>query len=105
MDFNREGTFTNKPPLLDETNYAYWKVRMIAFLRAIDDQVWDTVVEGYADLATVVKGQTVKRPKAQWTAVEKTNSNCNNKVVNAIYNGITSAEFHRISACSTAKAA
>ena len=35
MDINREGTSTNKPPLLDGTNYAYWKVRMIAFLRAI----------------------------------------------------------------------
>lgn len=65
MDFNRERTFTNKPPLLDRTNYPYWKVKMIAFLRAIDDQVWDIVVEGYTDPTVVVDGQTVKKPKAQ----------------------------------------
>ena len=67
MDFNREGTSTNKPPLLDETNYAYWKVRMISFLRrmisflrAINDQVWDIVMEGYTDPTVTVDGQTVK---------------------------------------------
>ena len=65
MDFNREGTSTNKPPLLDGTNYAYWKVKMIAFLRAIDGQVWDTVVQGYADPTMIVNGKTVKKPKAQ----------------------------------------
>ena len=65
MDFNREWTFTNKPPLLDGTNYVYWKVRMIAFLKVIDDQVWDTVVEEYFDPTVTVDGQTVKKPIAQ----------------------------------------
>ena len=45
---------------------------MIAFLRAIDDQVWDTVVEGYYDPTVTLDGQTVKTPRAQWTADEKT---------------------------------
>ena len=75
------------------------------FLRAINDQVWDTVVEGYSDPIVIVDSQTVKKPRAQWTAYEKTKSNYNNKAINAIYNGITSAEFHRIFACPTAKAA
>ena len=78
---------------------------MIAFLRAIDDQVWDTVVEGYANPTLIVNGQTIKKPKAQWTTAEKTISNCNSKEINAIYNGVTPAEFHRISACPNAKAA
>ena len=91
MDFNRDGTSTNKPPLLNGANCAYWKVRMIVFLRAIDNQVWDTVVEGYFDPTVIVVGQTVKKPKAQLTAYEKTKSNCNNKAINAISNGITPA--------------
>ena len=79
MNFNREGTFTNKPPFLDGTNYTYWEVRMIVFLRAIDDQVCDiVVVEGYADPTVTVDGQIVKKPKAQWSEPEKTKSNCNN---------------------------
>ena len=78
---------------------------IIAFLKAMDDQVWDTVVEGCSDPTVIVDGQTFKKPKAQWTADEKTKSNCNNKAFNAIYNGITLAEFLRISVCQTAKAA
>ncbi|RKH55274.1 DUF4219 domain-containing protein, partial [Corallococcus interemptor] len=96
---------TSKPLLLDGTNYPYWKVIMIVFLRAIDDQVWDSIVEGYSNPTVTVDDQTVKKPRAQWSADKKTKSNCNNKAINAIYNGITPAEFHRISACSTAKAA
>ena len=56
MDFNREGTSTTKPPLLDGTNYAYWKIRMIDFCRAINDQVWDIIMEGYSDPIVVVDG-------------------------------------------------
>ena len=78
---------------------------MIAFLRAIDDQVWDTVVEGYVNPTVTVDGQTVKKPRAQWTADEKIKSNCNNKAIYAVYNGIPPAEFHKISVCPTAKAA
>ena len=77
---------------------------MIAFLMAIDDQVSDTIVEGYSDPTVTIDGQTVKKPRVQWSTNEKTKSNCNNKAINAIYNGITHAEFHRIFACSTAKA-
>ena len=28
------------PPLYDDTNYAYWKVCMIAFLQSLDEKVW-----------------------------------------------------------------
>ena len=31
------------PPLFDGTNYAYWKVRMKAFLQAFDEKVWQAV--------------------------------------------------------------
>ena len=96
---------TTKPPLLDGNNYPYWKVRMIAFLRTIGDQVWDIVVDGYSDPTVVADGQTIKKPKDQWSDLEKAKSNCNNKAINAIYNGITRVEFHRISACPNAKVA
>ena len=69
---------------------------MIAFLRAIDDQVWDIVVEGYTDPTMVVEGQTKPKPRAQWSADEKTRSNCNNKAVNAIYNGINASGIYRV---------
>ena len=64
---------------------------MTAFLRAIDDQVWDIVVEGYADPTIEVEGKIINKPKTQWIDPEKTRSNCNKKAINAIYNGITPA--------------
>ena len=34
------------PPLFDGINYAYWKVRMRAFLQSLDDKVWQAVEIG-----------------------------------------------------------
>ena len=34
-------------PLLDDTNYAYWKVRMRAFLQSLDEKVWQGVEIGW----------------------------------------------------------
>ena len=34
------------PPLFDDTNYAYWKVRMGAFLQSLDKKVWQAVEIG-----------------------------------------------------------
>ena len=35
------------PPLFDETNYVYWKVRMKVFLQALSEQVWQAVEVGW----------------------------------------------------------
>ena len=37
------GHFLVIPPHFDENNYAYWKVRMKAFLKSIDERVWNFV--------------------------------------------------------------
>ena len=64
MVLNREGTSTSKPPLLDGSNYAYWKQMMIGFLKSIDDDVWDIVEEGYSKPTIVADGKTIPKPKA-----------------------------------------
>ena len=35
------------PLLFDGTNYAYWKVRMRAFLQSLDEKVWQAVEIGW----------------------------------------------------------
>ena len=35
------------PLLFDRTNYAYWKVRMRAFLQSLDEKVWQAVEIGW----------------------------------------------------------
>ena len=37
----------NAPPYFDVSNYAFWKVRMRAFLCSIDEVVWDAVEIGW----------------------------------------------------------
>ena len=53
----------------------------------------------------MTNGQTVPKPKAQWTKDEKYASNCNNKAMNSIYNGVSAEEFLGISTCKTTKEA
>ena len=33
-------------PLFDGSNYAYWKVRMRAFLQSLDEKVWQAMEIG-----------------------------------------------------------
>ena len=37
----------NAPPYFDGSNYAFWKVRMRAFLCSINEAVWDVVEIGW----------------------------------------------------------
>ena len=44
----REGSLVTRPPLLDGSNYPYWKACMKAFIKSLDEQVWVTVIEGWS---------------------------------------------------------
>ena len=37
----------NAPPYFDDSNYAFWKVCMRAFLCSIDESVWDAIKIGW----------------------------------------------------------
>ena len=78
----------NAPPFFDRSNYAFWKVCMRAFLCAIDESVWDFVENGYVKPTTV---------KFKWDKAALALANANSKVINAIFCGVSTNEFHRIS--------
>ena len=42
------------PSHFDGNNYAYWKVRMKAFLKSIDERVWNSVEYGWEKPTTPV---------------------------------------------------
>ena len=86
----------NAPPYFDGSNYALWKVRMRAFLYAIDKTMWDFVENGWV------------RPtiaKVEWDKAALALANANSKAINAIFYGVPTDEFHRISHVKTAKKA
>jgi len=44
---DKEGGFVNRLPLLDGSNYDYWKSCMSAFLKTIDNKTWKVVLKGW----------------------------------------------------------
>ena len=42
------------PAHFDRNNYAYWKVRMKAFVKSIDERVWNFVEYGWEKPTTLV---------------------------------------------------
>ena len=78
----------NAPPFFDEGNYAFWKVRMRAFLCAIDESIWDSIENEYVQPTTA---------KSEWDKTALALANANSKAINAIFCGVSPDEFHRIS--------
>ena len=69
---------------------------MRAFLCAIDELVWDFVENGYVKPTTA---------KSEWDKEALALANANSKAINAIFYGVSTNEFHRISHVDTAKEA
>ena len=86
----------NAPPFFYGSNYAFWKVRIRAFLCAIDESVWDYVENGYVKPTTA---------KSKWDKATLALVNANSKAINTIFCGVSIDEFHRISHVGTAKEA
>ena len=76
------------PPHFDENNYAYWKVRMKAFLKSINERVWNFVEYGWEKLTT---------PVSKWSTSHKETTAFNSKAMNANFNVVSVKEFQRIS--------
>ena len=75
-------------PHFDGNNYAYWKVRMKAFLKSIDERVWNSVEYGWEKPTT---------PISEWQISQKEAAAFNSKAMNAIFNAVSMEEFKRIS--------
>ena len=69
-------------------NNAYWKVRMKAFLKFIDERVWNSIEYRWEKPTT---------PVSEWQTSQKEVAAFNSKVTNAIFNAVSMEEFKRIS--------
>ena len=84
----REGTSTLRPSILDGANYAYWKVRMISFLKSMDNKCWKAVIFGwkYPSIKDVV-GKVTLKSKLTLSKEEDEESLGNSRAINVLYNG------------------
>src|ERR1044072_2507730 len=108
---SKEGGSVNRPPLLDGTNYDYWKARMTAFLKAIDNKTWKAIVKGWSPPVKTTIGESSATSKstlkeeADWTPEEDAEALANSKALNAIFNGVDKIMFRMINMCTVAKEA
>ena len=84
------------PPLFDDTNYAFWKVRMRAFLQSLDEKVWQAVEIGQTK---------PKKAPTDWDDAKIEAVNFNSRALNALFNAVTNKKFEKISSTETAKEA
>ena len=83
-------------PLFDDTNYAYWKVRIRVFLQSLDEKVWQAVEIGWTKLKEVL---------ADWDDAKIKAANFNSRALNALFSIVTNEEFKKISSTEIAKEA
>ena len=76
------------PPHFDGNNYVYWKVRMKAFLKSVDERVWMFVENSWEKPTTAI---------GEWSTAQKEVTSFNSKAMNAIFNVVSMEEFKRIS--------
>jgi hypothetical protein len=86
-----EVTSTNKAPLFNGTQFAFWKVRMRTYIMALGANVWDVVETGYV------------KPVVLASNDDKIEFKFNAKAMNAILSGLVEAEFVKVMHLESAK--
>ena len=84
------------PHLFDGINYAYWKVRMRAFLQSLDEKVWQAVEIGWTKPTEAPADRDDAKIKAE---------SFNSRALNALFSAVTNKEFKKISSTEIAKEA
>ncbi|XP_073132746.1 uncharacterized protein [Henckelia pumila] len=103
MEIPYSGT-AQRPPILDGSNYAIWKVRMRVYIKSIDEKAWQRVLQGWnPPRKTDGEGDFPCKPETEWNADEIAASNMNNKALNAIFTSLDSNIFSLVTNCVCAK--
>src|ERR1044072_8497901 len=100
------GGSVNRPPILDGTNYDYWKARMVVYLKSTDSKTWKAIVKGWKHPVIVSQEATSTsdlKPEEKCTKKEDEEALANYKASNVIFNGVDKNMFRLISTCTEAK--
>ena len=105
---DKEGGYTSRPPLLDDSNYDFWKSRMEAFIKSMDMKAWKAILKGWEHpkVKNASGADTDElKPEEDWTTAEDTLAVGNSKALNALFNGVDKNMFRLIKRCKIAKEA
>ena len=82
---------TNKAPMFDGTNFAFWKVRMRTYLMSLGADVWEVVETGYT------------KPIVLASKDDKLDFSFNAKEMHAILSGLSETKFVKLMHFESAK--
>ncbi|WJX84054.1 hypothetical protein P8452_66664 [Trifolium repens] len=98
---DRNGGSINRPPVLNGSNYDFWKPRMIAFIKSMDPKAWKAIVTGWNHpIVSAEDGSSRLKGERDWTPKEETEPNNNSKSLNVIFNGVDENIFKLINTCT-----
>ncbi|CAM8993219.1 unnamed protein product [Rhodiola kirilowii] len=102
----KEGQSITRPVLLEEHNYGYWKARMKAFIKNVDEKARRSVPTGWnPPLLATDEGRVVHKLETEWTEQEERLTMGNAKALNAIFSAVDETIFKLILNCESAKEA
>ena len=79
-----EGHSTNRPPLFNGSDFAYWKGRMRVYFQAIDYDLWHVVTNGPQTPTVLVNGVQTPKPIHNYNEDDKKLIFMNAKAMNIL---------------------
>jgi hypothetical protein len=97
MDSTKDCGSVNRPPVLDGTNYYYWKIKMFTFLKPMKKKTWKAVMKSSTHPVVFDQdGISSLKPEDEWIIEALGNS----KVLNAIFNEVDKNMLRLINTCT-----
>ena len=93
----------NSVPLLDDKNYSYWKVRVKAYIKAIDKSAWRSILIGWTPPTVIIDSTTTSKSNETWSKDELALATTNFKALNVIFTLVNANQFKLISSYECAK--
>ncbi|KAK8681467.1 hypothetical protein V6N13_053870 [Hibiscus sabdariffa] len=84
----------DKPPFFNGEHYAYWKNRMMFFIKAKDFHLWDIVEDGPF---------VPTKSKSEWSANDRKKMELNCKALHIIFCALGPDVYAKVSSCESAK--
>ena len=105
MSIFAEGSSIVRPPLLHDSNYPYWKVRMKAFIKSLNEKAWKSILTGWSPPTDVdaQTGEIMVKSELNWSNNDDLLSRYNNMALHAMFNGVGEGYIKLISSCVSAK--
>ena len=98
-----KGQSSTRPPLINGTNYTYWKTCIRIYIQSVDYNIWRTIIKDPSEPSIMVNGVATPKLKDDQDEQDIKKIELNTKAMNLLYCALNPNEFNRVSTCSSTK--